>query len=97
MSYEKDEIMALPDKYKPLGAWEYFGYTILFSVPLIGIICLIVFALSSDNINRRNFARSYFCYVVIAFILVFLMIALILSGYGAFLEEFFEEFMRHPY
>ncbi len=35
-SYEKAEIQRLDSKYRPLGAWEYFGYTLLFSLPLIG-------------------------------------------------------------
>ena len=30
-------------KYKPLSPWAYFGYNILFSIPVIGFILLIVF------------------------------------------------------
>lgn len=60
-SYEKAEIQRLDSKYRPLGAWEYFGYTLLFSLPLIGFICLLIFCFSDSNINRRSFARSYFC------------------------------------
>lgn len=48
-------------KYKPLSPWAYFGYNILFSIPVIGFILLIVFSFSNDNINRRNYARSFFC------------------------------------
>ena len=50
----------LPEQYRPLSAWAYFGYNLLFSIPLVGFILLIVFALSNDNINRRNYARSFF-------------------------------------
>lgn len=64
----------IPEKYRPISAWGYFGYQILFSIPLIGIILLIVFALSDSNINRRNFARSYFC------VFVLIIIVLILFG-----------------
>lgn len=71
--YEKEEISALPDKYRPLGAWEYFGYTVLFSLPIVGLIFLIVFACSDGNINRRSFARSYFCGFVVCSILVILL------------------------
>ena len=75
-NYEKEEIKQLPSKYKPLGAWGYFGYTILFSLPLIGFICLIIFSLSGDNINRRSFARSYFCGLILVVILVGIIIGL---------------------
>ena len=59
---------SLPPKYRPLSPWAYFGYTLLFAIPLIGFICLIVFSLSDVNINRRNFARSYWCILVIALV-----------------------------
>lgn len=50
-----------PDVFKPLSPWAYFGLSILFSLPVVGFI------LSDANINRRNFARSYWCiYVIIA-------------------------------
>jgi len=66
----------LPREYRPLSPWAYFGYSILFSIPFIGFICLIVFALSGDNINRRNFARSFFCIYAVAIILaIFLAVS----------------------
>lgn len=45
---------------RPIGAWGFFGLSVLFSIPVIGLICLIVFSFSDGNINRRNYARSYF-------------------------------------
>ena len=58
------------DEYTPLSPWQYFGYQLLFSIPIVGFIFLVVFALGgANNINLKNFARSYFCiYVVIFFI-----------------------------
>ena len=58
----------VPEQYKPIGMWGYFGYQLLFAIPIVGFICLIVFSLSNSNINRRNFARSYFCIVIIALV-----------------------------
>ena len=58
-----------PERFRPLSPWAYFGYTILFAIPLIGFICLIVFCLSDTNINRRNFARSFFCGLVLSLII----------------------------
>ena len=74
----------LPEKYRPLGMWTYFGYTILFSIPLVGFIFLIIYAFSDKNINRRNFASSYFCVfilmVIIYIVLVILAVAGIITG-----------------
>lgn len=69
----------MEEKYRPLSPWTYFGYNILFSIPLIGIICLIIFSLSDENINRRNYARSFFCIYLIIIIFVILIFALGIS------------------
>ena len=60
--YQSGEVPpeAIPPQYKPLSPWAYLGYQILFTIPLVGLIALIIFALNNDNINRRNFARSSF-------------------------------------
>lgn len=60
---------------KPISMWGYFGYQLLFAIPFIGIVCLIVCALSAKNINLRNFARSYFCVVILVMILFAIMFA----------------------
>lgn len=63
----------VPENYRPLSAWAYFGYGILFSIPLVGLILLIVFSFSNENINRRNYARSYFCIYALAIIAIIIM------------------------
>ena len=70
----------LPPEYKPLGAWTYFLYNLLFSLPLIGLICLIVFACGgTSNINLRNYARSFFCGWLVALILIVLLVLLVIA------------------
>ena len=65
-----DEIRNLPERFRPLGAWEYFGLTILYTIPIIGWIFFIVHVFSGHNINRRNFARSYMIGWLIAAVIV---------------------------
>ena len=60
--------------------WGYFGYQILFAIPLIGFIFLLIYALGgTSNINLRNFARSYFCALIIVLVII---IFLAFSGLG---------------
>ena len=59
----------IPNEYRVLSPWAYFGYNLLFSIPLIGLIMAIVFAFDSSNLNRRNYARSFFCGLLIAVII----------------------------
>lgn len=82
---EKEVIDTLPGEYRPLSAWNYFGYTLLFSLPIIGFICLLVCACSSSNINRRSFARSYFCGILLVAIVVG-VIVVFGGGIGALME-----------
>jgi len=63
-------------QYAPLSPWAYFGLTILFQIPIVGLVFLIVFSISNANINRRNFARSYWCiFAIIAVIAIIVIIA----------------------
>lgn len=87
-SYEKEKAAQLPSEFRPLGAWSYFGYTILFSLPIIGFISLIICACNGSNINRRSFARSYFCGFLI--ILIVAVVVGIIMGvfYGPLLTQY---------
>lgn len=60
----------IPEDYEPIGMWGYFGYEILFSIPVVGWIICISFALMAKNRNLRNFARSQFCFLILGIILV---------------------------
>ena len=76
----------IPDEYKPITMWGYFGYSILFAIPLVGFILLLVFSLGgARNINLRNYARSYFCWVVIGIVMLLLMF---LFGGTALVKEY---------
>lgn len=72
----------IPEEYRPISMWGYFGYQILFAIPLIGWIMLLVFAFGgTKNINLRNFARSYFCMLII---MVLLIIIFAIAGIGIY-------------
>ena len=77
----------IPQNFRPISAWGYVGYQILFSIPLIGFILLIVFSFDSSNINRRNFARSYFCILLLSIIFVGVFIGLFFA-LGLSISEF---------
>ena len=69
----------LPDEYRPISMWGYFGYELLFSIPIVGLILLLVFSFGgTKNVNLRNFARSYFC-----FLIVIVIFAIIIAIIGA--------------
>ena len=50
----------IPEAYKPITAWGFVGWTLLFNLPLVGWILIIVFACGvSAKKNVTNFARSF--------------------------------------
>ena len=67
----------ITEEYRPISPWGYIGYQILFSIPIIGFICILIYAFgdSNKNINLRNFAKSYiYVYLIIVLPLVILSI-----------------------
>lgn len=70
--------VSTPNNYNdpPISMWGYFGYELLFALPFVGLILLIVFSVSGTcNKNLRNFARSYFCAMILLIIIVIILAA----------------------
>ena len=70
---------------RPISMWGYFGYEILFSLPLFGWICALVLSFTSPNVNVRNFARSYFCKLLLVLVLLGILFFFGFT-YGVFYE-----------
>ena len=81
VQFQSDTVV-LPDEYKPISRWGYFGYEILFSIPIVGFIVLIVLSINGKNQNVKNFARSYFCFTIIVLILLVILLVSV-AGAGA--------------
>lgn len=69
----------LPERFKPLGAWSYFWLSVLYNIPIVGFIFLIIFSFS-DNINKRNFTRSFWIPFFLVLILCAAYLVLMLVG-----------------
>ena len=76
-SYNQPQYVAIaPDPNKnTLSAWAFFGYSILFVVPVLGLIFNLIFCFNSSNLTRRNFARSYWCWYIIVAIAAIIIVA----------------------
>ena len=71
---------------KPITAWGYVGYNLLFSIPLVGQILMLVYSFGgTDNINLKNYARSYLCMLLISIIIsvvtAIVMLFITLAGF----------------
>lgn len=67
------------DEYRPISMWGYFGWEIVYAIPLIGWIICVGQAFCANNRNLRNFARSQFCWLIL-----WLIGVCVLAGLGVF-------------
>ena len=70
----------LPGQFRILSPWAYFGLQILYSIPIVGFIFLLIHTFSAGNLNRRSFARSYWCSLVLVCILAVIVAAICVAG-----------------
>ncbi len=60
----------LPEEYKPVSVGKYIGYSILFSIPVVGFIMLLITAFSGGtNKSLKNYARAMLVMYVIGIVL----------------------------
>lgn len=76
----------LPSYLKPLSPWAYFGLSILYAIPIVGFIFLLFHAIGSANVNKRNYARSYFC--TLALVLILVLVLALTGGLAALASAF---------
>lgn len=74
----------LPKSYRPISGWGYFWRAVLYAIPVLGWLVLLINALGSKNRNGRNFARSYFCALLIAIIVAAVVVVLEFTVGGVF-------------
>ena len=53
---------------EPITAGGYIGFTILFAIPLVGLVSSLIFAFASKN--RRSFARAALFWRIVCYVLV---------------------------
>lgn len=81
--YAGNNQSAVSDDYKPISMWGYFGYQLLFAIPLVGFILILVFSFGGTrNINLKNFARSRFCALILG-IVIGIIVIMYLGAVGA--------------
>ena len=73
----------VPEEYKPISPWGYLGYTILFGIPLVGLILMFVWGFgATTNKNLKNYARFYLITIAIT-VALYILILIISAITGA--------------
>ena len=50
-----DNYYEIPKEYQPISMWGYFGYSLLFAIPLVGFILIFVFSSGAVSFWLRFF------------------------------------------
>ena len=58
----------------PIRPMGYILLTIIYNIPIIGLIVILVHSASYKNLNRRNFARSYLIAIILIALIIFALI-----------------------
>lgn len=76
--YTQSYPSAAPDENTaPMSTGSFLLNLFLFSIPFIGFVLQLVYAFSQGNINRRNLARAYLLFQIIAVALSIFIVILI--------------------
>ena len=71
----------IPGEYKPMSAWAYVGWRLLFMLPFAGFVLLIVMSFAPRNKNLKSFARSYWCMALLGLIIATVIVVIaVLAG-----------------
>lgn len=82
------------EKFKPISPLGYVGYDLLYAIPVLGLILLIVFAITAKNKNVKNYALGHILSVVIGIVLLTVLSAIALAA-GMSPEALEELFARY--
>lgn len=86
---------ALPAENEPLSPWAFWGLRFVYTIPLVGFICLIVLSFHS-NVNLKNFTRSYWCSLLVSIIFIIIVsVVLVATGGIDTLIEFLENLEQY--
>lgn len=81
---KKESRKTKPTVNKPISMWGYFGYQVLFSLPVVGLVALVLISIYAKNINVRNFACSFYCTLILT--LALLVLILVLGGWSVMVD-----------
>lgn len=83
-AYQQPVYQQPAEPEKLITPWGYLGYSLLFSIPLVGIILIIVFSFGgSSTKNLKNFAR----YQLISIVIVAIIYVIFIAIFGAALTS----------
>ena len=75
---------------EPLTMWQYFGYHLLFAIPIVGMVFLIIFSFfKTDNVHVTNLSRGFLLQIAFAIVVMAILVGCGLLTAGALFNIIF--------
>lgn len=84
-------------RYAPVSTGAFFGYKVLYGIPVIGWICCLIFSFASKNVNKRNFARANLISLILKLVLTVLMVFAVVKVAEFVIEQVAVEMMGEAF
>ncbi len=85
----KAQAPAYDESTRPLGIGTFFLMLFVFAIPVVNIIMMIVWTLSSKNLNQKNFAAAALIWTVILLVVAVLFSAMVGVFFSVIMEQVF--------
>ena len=56
-------------RFDPVSTGAFFGYKLLYGIPVIGWILCLIFSFTQKNVNKRNFARATLISLILSLVI----------------------------
>lgn len=87
----KTESVPADKSGKVASFWAYLGLIALFSLPLIGYICALIFAFAPQNKNIKNFARAWVIFKLVLSILAIVATIVFVGAISAIINDIVDQ------
>ncbi len=67
---------------QPVSFWDWFWLILVFNLPVVGLIAVIIFAISSDNPSLKNYSRAWLLWAGIV-VGLFFIVGVFVAIFGA--------------
>ncbi len=80
---------------KVIGAWKYFGLTLLYSIPIIGLLVCIIVSCTAKNKHMKNHARGMVIWLVMLLLVSGIFTAVVVVKVVSFVKTTINEVQQY--
>lgn len=84
-------------RYAPVSTGAFFGYKVLYGIPVIGWISCLILSFSAKNVNKRNFARANLISLILSLVFTALLVFAVVKVAEVVIERVVTDIMGETF